>query len=241
MDRYVHMCENVGLKTVNAEIGLWRTSPEWLGSRRRECKALFLLWPTFYLVPFNYRQRHRQQKSWAPKTFYLDNISLFSRCGGFGSRLWESLVYCKNLQTEERVERHISSKILQDFCPCHRGCGRLRLLPRATYSVTHRGCRRLRLQPRATYSLTYWGWGKGRLLLSSTYNPTLAAETGQSKNPGGGRGAKVWIYFSFFAFSSSKHTRVRFLDFDSVDLWNHWINLHADLIFNFNFLWGKSM
>lgn len=32
------------------------------------------------------------------------------------------------------------------------------------------------------------------------------------------KGAKVWIYFSFFAFSSPKHIRVRFLDFDSVDL-----------------------
>lgn len=32
------------------------------------------------------------------------------------------------------------------------------------------------------------------------------------------KGAKVWIYFSFFAFSSPKHLRVRFLDFDSVDL-----------------------
>lgn len=174
-----------GTQIVDAELGLWRTSPEWLVSQRCERKTLFLLWPTLHLLPFNYRQQHGQHKSWALKTFCLDNISLLSRCGGFGSRLWESLVYCKNLQTEERAKRHISSKILQDFCLCHRGCGRLRLLPRATYSVTHWGCGRLRLQSRATYSPAYWGWGKVRLLLSSTYNPTLAAETGQSKNPRG--------------------------------------------------------
>lgn len=45
--------------------------------------------------------------------------------------------------------------------------------------------------------------------------PNLRSRDRAEQEP---EGAKVWIYFTFFAFSSPMHRRVRFLDFDSVDL-----------------------